>query len=68
MTKEKVMLLGSLEACQQRIEKLKYSLQKNAALFPLTPAVLASLGMEQEESIDALILRYLQRKGLVVTP
>ena len=60
MTKEEVMLLGSLEACQQRIEKLKSSLQKNAALFPLTAAALASLGVEQEESIDALILRYSQ--------
>lgn len=65
MTKEKVMLLGSLEDCQQRIEKLKYSLQKNAALFPLTPAVLASLGMEQEESIDALILRYSQCVSII---
>ena len=60
MTKEKVMLLSNLEACQQRVEKLKNSLQRNAALFPLTPAALASLGVEQEESIDALILRYSQ--------
>ncbi len=60
MTKEQAMLLSSLEACRQRIEKLRYSMQKNAALFPLTPAVLASLSDAQEESVDALILRYSQ--------
>ena len=60
MTREQAMLASSFEACRQRIEKLRYSMQKNAALFPLTPAPLASLGEEQEESIDAFILRYSQ--------
>lgn len=54
------MLLGSHDACRQRIEKLHYSIQKNQSLFPLTPQVLASLSDEQEESVDALILRYSQ--------
>ncbi|MDR3368598.1 hypothetical protein [Rhodoferax sp.] len=35
-------------------------MQKNAALFPLTPALLAALSDEQQESVDALILRYSQ--------
>ena len=60
MTKEQAMLLSSLEACRQRIEKLRYSMQKNAGLFPITPEVLASLNDSQEESVDALILRYSQ--------
>lgn len=60
MTKEQTMLLGSLEACRQRIEKLRYSIQKNLTLFPLTPQALAMLSDEQEESVDALILRYSQ--------
>lgn len=60
MTKEHTMLASTLAACQQRIEKLSYSLQKNAPLFPLTLAQLATLTEAQEESIDALILRYSQ--------
>jgi len=47
-------------ACHQRIEKLGYSLQKNTALFPLTLARITTLTEAQEESIDALILRYSQ--------
>ena len=60
MTKEQSILASNLQACSQRIEKLRYSLQKNTAFFPLTPARLASLTEVQEESIDALILRYSQ--------
>jgi hypothetical protein len=60
MTQVQAMLVSSFAACRQRIEKLRFSMQKNAALFPLTPALLASLSEEQEESIDALILRYSQ--------
>jgi len=60
MTNEQSMLLGSLDACRQRIEKLRYSLEKNAALLPLTQQSLATLSDEQEESVDALILRYSQ--------
>jgi hypothetical protein len=60
MTKEQAILASSFEACRQRIEKLRYSMQKTAALFPLTPALLVSLDDAQEESVDALILRYSQ--------
>jgi len=60
MTKEQSMLLASLEACRQRIEKLCYSIDKNAILFPLDLHALATLTDEQEESVDALILRYSQ--------
>ena len=60
MSKEQIMLLGSLEACRQRIEKLRYSIEKNAALFPIDAQLLAAFSDEQEESVDALILRYSQ--------
>ena len=62
MTPEQLILQSSLEACRQRIEKLRYSINKNASLFPITLAQLAVLSDEQEESIDALILilRYSQ--------
>jgi len=60
MTKEQAILASNLQACHQRIEKLGYSLQKNAALFPLTLARITTLTEAQEESIDALILRYSQ--------
>jgi len=50
MTKEQSMLASSLAACSQRIEKLRYSMQKNAVLFPLSQALLASLTESQEES------------------
>lgn len=65
MTKEQSMLLASLEACRQRIEKLSYSIEKNAALFPLTSQALATLRDEQEESVDALILRYSQCVSMI---
>lgn len=65
MTKEQAMLASSLTACRQRIEKLRYSMQKNAALFPLTPTRLASLTESQEESVDALILRYSQCVSMI---
>lgn len=60
MTKEHDLLLSSLEACRQRIEKLRFSVEKNAALFPMDTQTLAALSDEQEESVDALILRYSQ--------
>ena len=60
MTKEQTMLLKSLEACRQRIEKLGYSIHKNAVLFPIDKRGLVLLTDEQEESVDALILRYSQ--------
>lgn len=60
MTKEQLILLSNLEACRQRTEKLRYSINKTAYLFPVTLEKLATFNDEQEESIDALILRYSQ--------
>jgi hypothetical protein len=60
MTKEQSILLANLDACRQRIEKLRYSMAKNAPLFPLAQEALALLSDEQQESVDALILRYSQ--------
>ena len=54
------MLQASWQACCQRVDKLKYSLSKNQALFPLTLDTLQLVSDDQEESIDALILRYSQ--------
>ena len=60
MNPEAQMLQASWQACCQRMDKLKYSLSKNQALFPLTLEALKLLSDDQEESIDALILRYSQ--------
>lgn len=60
MNKEQLILQSSLEACRQRTEKLRYSIDKNAYLFPVTLTQLAAFNQSQEESIDALILRYSQ--------
>ena len=65
MSKEKEILLGNIDACKQRIEKLSYSLNKNRPLFPLTTKTVAQLSDEQEESIDALILRYSQIVSMI---
>lgn len=65
MSKEKEILLGNIDACKQRIEKLTYSLNKNRALFPLTIKSVSHLSDEQEESIDALILRYSQIVAMI---
>jgi hypothetical protein len=54
------MLQVSWQACCKRVEKLKYSLSKNQTLFPLTLETLQLIVDDQEESIDALILRYSQ--------
>lgn len=54
------MLQVSWQSCCQRVEKLKYSLTKNQKLFPLTAEALQFITDEQEESIDALVLRYSQ--------
>lgn len=60
MTKEQIILQSSLEACRQRTQKLRYSIDKNESLFPITLAQLTAFTSEQEESVDALILRYSQ--------
>ena len=54
------MLKDSWVACKQRQEKFKYSLEKNQSCFPLDISSLLLITDEQEESIDALILRYSQ--------
>ena len=65
MSGQKEILLGNINACKQRIEKLTYSLNKNRALFPLSSSTVSSLSDEQEESIDALILRYSQIVAMI---
>ena len=65
MSKALEILLNNVDACGQRIEKLVYSLNKNRALFPLTVDALSCLSNEQEESIDALILRYSQSVAMI---
>jgi hypothetical protein len=65
MSKALEILLSHVNACGQRIEKLTYSLNKNRLLFPLTTERISSLSDEQEESIDALILRYSQSVAMI---
>ncbi len=65
MTKELEILQSNVTACSQRIAKLKYSLNKNGVLFPLTVASISRLTDDQEESIDALILRYSQSVSMI---
>jgi uncharacterized protein YutE (UPF0331/DUF86 family) len=57
---ETLLLLSSLQACRQRIAKLSFSLAKNQVLFPMALDTVTKLTEDQEESIDALILRYSQ--------
>lgn len=59
------ILRTSMQACGQRMGKLRQSLDKTRALFPLTTERVATLTDEQEESIDALILRYSQCASLI---
>jgi hypothetical protein len=66
MTKDMEMLLNNISACGKRIDKLAYSVGKNKAFFPLTPESLESLGDAQEESLDALILRYSQAVTMIL--
>ena len=65
MTKELEILQSNVAACSQRIAKLTYSLNKNRDLFPLTIETISRLTDEQEESIDALILRYSQSVSMI---
>jgi hypothetical protein len=60
MNPEFELLQTSWLACSQRVDKLKYSLTKNQTLFPLALESLQLITDSQEESIDALILRYSQ--------
>jgi hypothetical protein len=59
------ILLANLAACGQRIQKLAYSLNKNRAMFPITLVRVEALTDDQEESIDALILRYSQCVAMI---
>ena len=65
MNTEQSMLESSLLACAQRIAKLQQSVDKNQHHFPLTPAKAESLTDPEEESIDALILRYSQCVSMI---
>lgn len=65
MSKELEILLSNVDACKQRIDKLTYSLNKNRAIFPLSVETIGHLSDEQEESIDALILRYSQSIAMI---
>ncbi len=65
MSQELEILLGNINACRQRIEKLAYSLNKNRSIFPLSIESVGNLSDEQEESIDALILRYSQSVAMI---
>lgn len=65
MNKELEILLSNVDACKQRIEKLVYSLNKNCTIFPLSVETVGNLSGEQEESIDALILRYSQSVAMI---
>ena len=65
MTRQLDILQSNVVACGQRIDKLSYSLHKNSAMFPLKIATINSLTDDQEESIDALILRYSQCVSMI---
>ena len=65
MSTDQQMLKASLQACAQRIAKLRQSIEKNQHLFPMTLQGAADLTDEQEESVDALILRYSQCVSMI---
>lgn len=65
MSSELEILRANVNACDQRIRKLAYSLNKNRSLFPMTREQIQNLTDEQEESIDALILRYSQCVSMI---
>jgi hypothetical protein len=60
-----LLLQASLEACAQRVIKLKNSVNKTEHLFPLAPSTVVALSDAEEESIDALILRYSQCVSMI---
>lgn len=65
MSGELEMLRTNVAACAQRIKKLSYSLNKNRQQFPMTLERIENLSDDQEESIDALILRYSQCVSMI---
>lgn len=65
MNKESAILLASVTACEQRIGKLRYSLEKSRHIFPMNAAQISTLSDEEQESVDALILRYSQSVAII---
>lgn len=65
MSPERAIFNTHFLACAQRISKLKASLEKSQAWLPVDIDTLARLTETQEESIDALILRYNQCVSLI---
>jgi hypothetical protein len=65
MNIEREILQTNFSACAQRILKLTYSVEKNQKLFPIDTTRVVTLTDEEEESIDALILRYAQCVSMI---
>lgn len=65
MTAAQNMLVASMQACSQRIDKLRLSVKKTRGLFPLTLERATTLTEDEEESVDALILRYSQCVSMI---
>jgi hypothetical protein len=65
VSSELEILRANMAACGQRIQKLSYSLNKSRVLFPMTRKGIETLTDDQEESIDALILRYSQCVAMI---
>lgn len=65
MSSELEILRANIVACGQRIQQLSYSLNKSRVLFPMTREHIENLSDDQEESIDALILRYSQCVSMI---
>lgn len=59
------LLRTNLQACAQRIVKLRQSVEKIEHLLPLNLQAAAALSDEEEESLDALILRYSQCVSMI---
>ena len=65
MSAQADILRSNMRACAQRIDKLRESLDKTRDLFPLTLAKATALTDDQQESVDALILRYSQCVSMI---
>lgn len=65
MTSAHTLLQTSMTACAQRIGKLQQSVDRVEHLFPMTTERAATLTDDEEESIDALILRYSQCVSMI---
>lgn len=65
MTADQSILQANMQACAQRIAKLRQSVDKTERLFPLRLDTVAALTDQEEESIDAMILRYSQCVSMI---